>query len=66
MQRQIALLHQFVHDCCGISPPSQQMVSDLMAPTFNDTQRLFGAVVRISACTRALVIVVRARDCVID
>ena len=46
MQRQISLLQQFVHACCGISSPSDQMVSDLMAPTLNEPQRLLGAVVR--------------------
>lgn len=47
MQRQISLLQQFVHACCGISSPSEQMVSDLMAPTLNEPQRLFGAVLAL-------------------
>ena len=46
MQRQISMLQQFVHACCGISSPSEQMVSELMAPTLNEPQRLLGAVVR--------------------
>ena len=45
MQRQISLLQQFVHACCGITSPSEQMVSDLMAPTLSEPQRLLGAVV---------------------
>lgn len=46
MRRQISLLQQFVRACCGITSPSEQMVSDLMAPTLSEPQRLLGAVVR--------------------
>jgi len=47
LQRQLSLLQQFVHACCGNSPPSEQMVHDLMAPTLPETQRFLGAVLAL-------------------
>jgi hypothetical protein len=47
LSRQLTLLQQFVHACCGNSPPSEQMVHDLMAPALPETQRFLGAVLAL-------------------
>ena len=44
MARQISLLQQFVHTCVGTA---SEQVSELMAPSLAEPQRLFGAVLAL-------------------